>query len=848
MAVIESVYARQILDSRGNPTVQVVLDTEDGAQGLGLVPSGASTGEAEAWERRDGDKSVYGGKGVLNAVKAVNEVIAPKVIGMDAADQRALDDLMIELDGTPNKGKLGANAILGVSLAALYASAESAGLPLYRYIGGTNGHILPVPNMNIMNGGAHADFATDIQEYMISPYGFDTYSEALRAGVEVYHTLKNVLKKEGLNTGLGDEGGFAPKMKSNEDSLKYIMDAISAAGYEPGKQIGICLDVASSEFYNKETGKYRFDGEERDSAYMLDYYENLINEYPIVSIEDPFNEEGWEDWAAITARLGDRLQFVGDDLLVTNPARLQKAIDLGAANSLLVKLNQIGDGGGASAYDRDMADFSHILATRPDFDDEDREWLHHLVADWQVIADLSFADLLLLVQDGDGKYVVAEQCRPSTVMTLRAEDVVGNVMPDDMVGELDAAMLSSVVFRSTVLRTVGKATVCNVYAPVRHNGKTLGLVVRETNMATRESNGRYESESINAGKHLYEMIPRGQFPYKDSVMSQRHIARVADGFIILTMDGVVRYAAPNAISCFRRLGLLTTMPGHYLSELGTQLLKENDPVPETLPLVLTGKAAVDSELNANRSAVSMRSLPLYDNNGRIGAILLCRDVTELRRREQELQTKDATISEIHHRVKNNLQAVSALLRLQARKTKSDEVKKELQEAQRRVQTIAMVHEGLSQTADEVVDFDKVIANLLRMAVDLATMKDQHIDINYMGKFGMMPAQDATPLSLVLTELITNSVEHGFEGRKDGHITISVGRSGPNLNVVVEDDGSGLGSEEQGGLARSSGSGLGTQIINTFVTNDFGGSVHWEPRREGGTRVVLDMKLRAAQDE
>ncbi|PWG65363.1 sensor histidine kinase [Bifidobacterium callitrichidarum] len=495
-----------------------------------------------------------------------------------------------------------------------------------------------------------------------------------------------------------------------------------------------------------------------------------------------------------------------------------------------------------------MADFSHILATRPDFDDEDREWLHHLVADWQVIADLSFADLLLLVQDGSGRYVVAEQCRPSTVMTLRGEDVVGEVMPEDMAGELDAAMQSTVVFRSTVLRTVGKATVCNVYAPVRHNGKTLGLVVRETNMATRESNGRYESESINAGKQLYEMIPRGQFPYQDSVMSQRHIARVADGFIVLTLDGVVRYASPNAISCFRRLGLLTTMPGQYLSELGTQLIKENDSVPETLPLVLSGKAAVDSELSANRSAVSMRSLPLFDNNGRVGAIVLCRDVTELRRREQELQTKNATISEIHHRVKNNLQAVSALLRLQARKTKSEEVKKELQEAQRRVQTIAMVHEGLSQTADEIVDFDKVISNLLRMAVDLATMKDQQIDINFMGKFGMMPAQDATPLSLVLTELITNSVEHGFEGRKEGHIVISVGRSGSNLNVVVEDDGTGLGSEEQGGMARSSGSGLGTQIINTFVTNDFGGSVHWEPRREGGTRVVLDMKLRAAQDE
>lgn len=342
MAVIESVYAREILDSRGNPTVEVILDTEDGARGLGLVPSGASTGEAEAWERRDGDKSRYLGKGVLDAVKAVNEVIAPKVIGMDASDQRALDSVMIELDGTPNKGKLGANAILGVSLAALYASAESAGLPLYRYIGGTNAFVLPVPNMNIMNGGAHADFATDIQEYMVSPYGFETYSEALRAGVEVYHTLKSVLKKEGFVTGLGDEGGFAPKMKSNEDSIKYIMDAIEKAGYEPGKQIGISLDVASSEFYNKESGKYRFEGEERDSSYMLDFYEKLVNEYPIVSIEDPFQEEGWEDWAAITARLGDRLQFVGDDLLVTNPKRLARGIELKAANSLLVKLNQIG--------------------------------------------------------------------------------------------------------------------------------------------------------------------------------------------------------------------------------------------------------------------------------------------------------------------------------------------------------------------------------------------------------------------------------------------------------------------------------------------------------------------------
>ena len=458
-----------------------------------------------------------------------------------------------------------------------------------------------------------------------------------------------------------------------------------------------------------------------------------------------------------------------------------------------------------------MADFTHILATRPDFTESDREWLHHLVADWQVIADLSFADLLLIVQDGDGNYRIVEQCRPSTVMTLRIDDAVGALVAPEMVGELDAAMQSKTVFRSTVLRAVGKSTVCNVYAPVRHDGKTLGLVVRETNMATRESNGRYESESINAGKQLYEMIPRGQFPYVNAIMSQRHVARVSDGFIMLTQEGIVRYASPNAISCFRRLGCLMTMQGHFLSEIGTDLLRRNDPVPEALPMVLMGKDAVDSEINANRSAVSVRSLPLYDNNGRTGAIILCRDVTELRRREVELQTKNATISEIHHRVKNNLQAVSALLRLQARKTKSSEVKKELEEAQR-------------------------------------TMCDQHIHIDYVGKFGMMPAQDATPLSLVLTELITNCVEHGFEGRKEGHITISAGRSGNSLNVVVEDDGSGLANEEHDGLARSSGSGLGTQIINTFVTNDFGGSVRWEPRHEGGTRVILDMTLRAAQNE
>ena len=496
-------------------------------------------------------------------------------------------------------------------------------------------------------------------------------------------------------------------------------------------------------------------------------------------------------------------------------------------------------------YHGGMADFSQILATRPDFDASDKEWLHHLVADWQVIADLSLADLLLVLQKGDSSFVIAGQCRPSTVVSLRADDVVGERVDDELQEEMTEAMGSTGVYRSSVLRKVGDSTVCNVYAPLRHNGKTLGLVIRETNLATRESNGRYELESIRAGKQLYEMIPRGQFPYKDAVLSQRHNARVSDGFILLSADGIVQYASPNGISCFRRLGMVDMLQGENLSEVGTSLIHENDPVPESLPLVLLGKAAIDSELVANRSAVSMRSLPLMDETGRIGAIVLCRDVSELRRREVELQSKDATISEIHHRVKNNLQAVSALLRLQARKTKSEEVKKELKEAQRRVQTIAMVHEGLSQSADEIVDFDKVIANLLRMSVDLTAMSDQRISIDFVGKFGMMPAQDATPLSLVLTELTTNAVEHGYEGRKEGHITVTVGRQGNHLDIVVQDDGNGMGSEEEDGMARASGSGLGTQIINTFVTNDFGGTVDWEPVETGGTRVRLNIKLRAA---
>ena len=340
MAVITAVHARQILDSRGNPTVEVEVLLEDGAFARAAVPSGASTGEWEAVERRDGDKSVYLGKGVLGAVKSVIEEIAEEVIGIEASDQRAVDAAMIALDGTNNKGKLGANAILGVSLAVAKAAAESADLPLYKYLGGPNAHVLPVPMMNILNGGSHADSNVDIQEFMIAPIGFETYSEALRAGVEVYHSLKSVLHDRGLATGLGDEGGFAPNLESNAAALDLIVEAIEKAGYKPGEQVALALDVASSEFYND--GAYDFEGQKKSAAEMSAYYAGLVAKYPLVSIEDPLDENDWEGYKTLTEQIGDKVQIVGDDLFVTNPERLARGIKEGAANALLVKVNQIG--------------------------------------------------------------------------------------------------------------------------------------------------------------------------------------------------------------------------------------------------------------------------------------------------------------------------------------------------------------------------------------------------------------------------------------------------------------------------------------------------------------------------
>ena len=340
MAVITAVHARQILDSRGNPTVEVEVLLEDGAFARAAVPSGASTGEWEAVERRDGDKSVYLGKGVLGAVKSVIEEISEEIIGIDAADQRTVDQAMIALDATNNKGKLGANAILGVSLAVAKAAAESADLPLYKYLGGPNAHVLPVPMMNILNGGSHADSNVDIQEFMIAPIGFENYSDALRAGVEVYPSLKSVLHDRGLSTGLGDEGGFAPNLESNAAALDLIIEAIEKAGYKPGEQVALALDVASSEFYND--GAYEFEGQKKSAEEMSAYYADLVAKYPLVSIEDPLDENDWAGYKTLTEQIGEKVQIVGDDLFVTNPERLEKGINEGAANALLVKVNQIG--------------------------------------------------------------------------------------------------------------------------------------------------------------------------------------------------------------------------------------------------------------------------------------------------------------------------------------------------------------------------------------------------------------------------------------------------------------------------------------------------------------------------
>ena len=344
MPYITEVYAREVLDSRGNPTVEVEVVTESGAFGRAIVPSGASTGEHEAVELRDGDKDRYLGKGVLKAVENVNEIIYPEIVGYDVTQQLLIDKKLIELDGTPNKGKLGANAILAVSMACAKAAADYYGIPLYNYFGGFSAHQLPTPMMNILNGGAHADWCIDIQEIMVMPVGAPTFREALRMGAEVFHNLKKVLKAKGCNTAVGDEGGYAPKLSSNEEALACVIEAIKNAGYVPGKDVYLAMDVASSEFYNPETNKYdlKSEGKSLTAEEMVEFYEGLVAKYPIISIEDGLDENDWDGWKVLTKRLGKKVQLVGDDLFVTNTERLAKGISLGVANAILIKVNQIG--------------------------------------------------------------------------------------------------------------------------------------------------------------------------------------------------------------------------------------------------------------------------------------------------------------------------------------------------------------------------------------------------------------------------------------------------------------------------------------------------------------------------
>jgi enolase len=342
MSTIVDIHGRQILDSRGNPTVEVDVTLADGTIGTAAVPSGASTGAHEAWELRDGDKSVYLGKGVSQAVENINTKLADELIGMDALDQMAIDGLMLELDGTPNKKNLGANAILGISLANAHAAARYCDLPLYRYLGGSNARLLPAPMMNILNGGQHADNNVDVQEFMVMPLGFDSFSDALRCGCEIFHNLKKVLHDKKLNTAVGDEGGFAPDLKANAEAFDVILSAIEKAGYKPGEQVWFAMDVASTEFFDSKKKVYTIDGKELSSGAMVDLLASWVEKYPICSIEDGCSEDDWEGWKMLTQRIGDKCQLVGDDLFVTNVERLQRGIDEGIGNSILIKVNQIG--------------------------------------------------------------------------------------------------------------------------------------------------------------------------------------------------------------------------------------------------------------------------------------------------------------------------------------------------------------------------------------------------------------------------------------------------------------------------------------------------------------------------
>ncbi|HMO10438.1 MAG TPA: histidine kinase N-terminal domain-containing protein [Actinotalea sp.] len=483
-----------------------------------------------------------------------------------------------------------------------------------------------------------------------------------------------------------------------------------------------------------------------------------------------------------------------------------------------------------------MPTLSNLVTRHTELGSAEVEWLHLLVGDWQLVSDLAFADLVLWVPTYRGDYLAVAQARPSTAATVHYDDVVGTTAPDGQRPQLDKALAEVAVQRSREPRWFGSYAVREEAVPVVRDGRAIAVIARQTNLGGARTPSRLELNYVEAADELLGMIARGEFPAPHAATGPRRGApRVGDGLIRLNSEGEVLYASPNALSCFHRLGVLGSLVGESLAEVTTGLLEEHTQTDESLPLVVTGRAPWRTDLESRGVCLSLRAVPLTDRGERVGAVLLCRDVSELRRRERELLTKDATIREIHHRVKNNLQTVAALLRLQARRMTSTEAREALGEAIRRVTTIAQVHETLSQTLDEAVDFDQLVDRSLRLAAEVAAAGGSVRTLRE-GSFGMVPAASATALALVLTELVTNAVEHGFADGRPGTVDIVAERDGPHLRAVVADDGSGLPS---GGTR----TGLGTQIVSTLVRYELHGTIEWEPREGGGTQVVLDIDLR-----
>ncbi|WP_407320777.1 histidine kinase N-terminal domain-containing protein [Isoptericola halotolerans] len=485
---------------------------------------------------------------------------------------------------------------------------------------------------------------------------------------------------------------------------------------------------------------------------------------------------------------------------------------------------------------------SDLIAEHAELAGGDLEWLHLLVGDWQIVSDLAFADLVLWLPTADGRFVAVAQCRPSTGATVHYDDVVGSFAPEGQRPQLTAAMHEARAQRSREPRWFGAYAVREEAVPVVHDGRAIAVVARQTNLGSGRTPSRLELNYVESADDLLAMIGRGEYPSPNAATGPRRGApRVGDGLIRLNSEGEVLYASPNALSCFHRLGVIGPLVGQSLVEVTAGIAEQQSTVDESLPLVVMGRAPWRTDIEAGRVALSLRALPLTDRGQRIGAVLLCRDVSELRRRERELMTKDATIREIHHRVKNNLATVAALLRLQARRMEVPEARAALEEAMRRVATISLVHESLSQTLDESVELDDMLKRALRLAADVASTRAQ-ISTRQSGSFGLVPAQDATPLALVLTELVTNAVEHGFPGQEVGTVSIDVEREDSSLRVLVADDGVGMrdGIDE---LGRASRSGLGSQIVKTLVVNELRGTIDWRPREGGGTEVVLQVRLR-----